>query len=102
MGQTALATKRGRNSCLKVPRFHIELRSTSHVATTLEIDRDDLAGLRVEVARFIGELLKDHAAQIWKDEDWQVEATDEKGLILFTMNVFASDTAATMMPRRRI
>jgi hypothetical protein len=84
-----------------MPRFHIELRSTSHVATTLEVDRDDLAAVRVEVARFVGELLTDHAAQIWSDEDWQVEATDEKGLILFTMNVFASDTAATMMPRRQ-
>lgn len=83
-----------------MPRFHIELRSTSHVASTVEIDRDDLEAVRIEVATFVGELLKDHAGQIWKDEDWQVEATDENGLILFTMNVFASDTAATMMPRR--
>lgn len=81
-------------------RYNIELRSLSHVATTLEVERDDLTGLRIEVARFVGELLKDHAAQIWSDQDWQVEATDETGLILFTMNVFASDTAATM-PRRR-
>ncbi len=84
-----------------MPRFHIELRSTSHVASMLEIEREDLEAVRVEVARFVGELLKDHAAQIWKDEDWQVEATDGKGLILFTMNVFASNSAATMMPRRR-
>ncbi|HMJ07289.1 MAG TPA: hypothetical protein VK474_13600 [Chthoniobacterales bacterium] len=84
-----------------MPRYNIELRTISHVATTLEVDRDDLTELRVEVARFVGELLKDHAAQIWTDEDWQVEATDQTGLILFTMNVFASDTAATMMPRRR-
>ena len=83
-----------------VPRYNIELRSVSHVATTLEVQRDDLKGLRVEVARFVGELLKDHAEQVWTDQDWQVEATDESGLILFTMNVFASDTAATM-PRRR-
>jgi hypothetical protein len=67
----------------------------------VETDKDDLNDLRIEVARFVGELLKDHARQIWKDEDWQVEATDENGLILFTMNIFASDTAATMMPRRR-
>ena len=84
-----------------VTQYRIELRSNSHVATTLKVDREDLTALRVEVARFVGELLKDHAAQIWTDEDWQVEATDEKGLILFTMNIFASDTAATMMPRRR-
>ena len=84
-----------------MPRYNIELRSVSHVATTLEIERDDLKGLRIEVAQFVGELLKDHAEQVWTDEDWQVEATDESGLILFTMHVFASDTAATM-PRRRV
>lgn len=84
-----------------MPRFHVELRSTSHVATTLDVDTDDLTAVRVEVARFVRELLKDHAEQIWKDEDWQVEATDESGLIFFTLNIFASDTAATHMPRRR-
>ena len=84
-----------------MPIFHLELRSTSHVASTLEIERDDLDAVRVEVAQFVGELLKDHADQIWRDEDWQVEATDQTGLILFTMHIFASDTAATMMPRRR-
>ena len=83
-----------------MPHYNIELRSVSHLASTLGVQRDDLQGLRIEVARFVGELLKDHAGQIWKDEDWQVEATDDDGLILFTMNVFASDTAATM-PRRR-
>lgn len=61
-----------------MPRFHIELHSTSHVATTLEVDRDDLDGVRIEVARFVGELLKDQAAQISADEDWEVEATDER------------------------
>jgi hypothetical protein len=83
-------------------RFHIELRSTSHVASTLQIEKDDLTAVRVEVAAFVGELLRDHAEQIWSDQDWQVEATDENGLILFTLNVFASDTAATHMPRRRL
>jgi hypothetical protein len=83
-----------------VTRYNIELRTESHVATTLEVESHDLAALRVEVARFVGELLKDHAAQIWVDEDWRVDATDENGLILFVMHLFASTTAATM-PRRQ-
>ena len=80
-------------------RYNIELRTITHVRETLVVEKDDLTALRVEVARFVGELLRDHAAQIWKDEDWQVETTDENGLILFTMSIFASDTAATM-PKR--
>lgn len=81
-------------------RYNIELRSESHIASTLSVESDDLSALRIEVAQFVGELLKDHAAQIWADEDWRIDATDEKGLILFVMHIFASSTAATM-PRRR-
>jgi hypothetical protein len=84
-----------------VTRYNIELRTESHVATTLEVERKDTDALRIEVAQFVGELLKDHAAQIWVDEDWRVDATDEKGLILFVMHLFASSTAATMPRRRR-
>ena len=84
-----------------MPRFNIELRSESHVATTLEVEAADIDALRIEIAKFVGELLKDHAAQIWEDQDWRVDATDETGLILFVMHVFASSTAATMPSRRR-
>ncbi len=82
-------------------RYNIELRNITHVRETLAVEADDLTALRVEVARFVGELLKEHATQIWSDQDWQVEATDENGLILFTMSIFASDTAATMPRRHR-
>jgi hypothetical protein len=79
--------------------YHIELRNVTHIHETVDVEMADLSALRVEVARFVGEMLKDHAAQVWEDQDWQVVATDERGLILFTISVFASDTAATM-PRR--
>jgi len=79
-----------------VARYHIQLRTESHVQTALEVDRGDLTALRIELARFVGELLKDHAEQIWVDEDWRVDVTDENGLILYVMEIQASDTAATM------
>ena len=84
-----------------MPRYHLELRSETHVRETLAVEQNDLTCLRVEMARFVGELLKDHAEQIWVDEDWRVDATDEQGLILFTMHVFASDTSATMPYRSK-
>jgi hypothetical protein len=82
-------------------RYQIELRSETHVRETLELERDDLTALRVKVAQFVKELLKDHAAEIWLDQDWRVDATDENGLILFTMSVFASDTSATLPYRSK-
>ncbi|MHA6722574.1 DUF6894 family protein [Sphingomonas sp. RS2018] len=75
--------------------FHINVRTGSHIATTLTVDKADHAELRLEMARFVGELLTKHAAQIWADEDWQVDVSDETGLILYAMQVSASKTPAT-------
>ncbi len=79
-----------------MPHYNINLRTASSIADTWPVERDDLTALRVEVARFVGEMLKDHANQIWADEDWRVDVTDERGLILYVMHVSATDTAATL------
>jgi hypothetical protein len=78
-----------------MPRFHIHLRTESHVADTLSVDHGDHTALRVEVARFVGETLRDHARQVWVDEDWRVDVTDDRGLILYVMNISATNTSAT-------
>ena len=52
-----------------MPRYNIEVRTESHVATSVPIETADLTALRIELAKFVGELLKDHAMQIWVDED---------------------------------
>lgn len=79
-----------------MPRYHIEVRTESHVATTLDVDREDVESLRVEMARFVGELLSDHAGQIWVDEEWRIDVTDESDFILFVIHVSTSSSAATM------
>jgi hypothetical protein len=81
--------------------YHIELRTADQVWETLDVERDDVEGLRIEMARFVGELLKDHAGKIWVDKDWRVDVTDDTGLILYVMHLFATDSAATMPLRGR-
>ena len=76
--------------------YNIQLRSDTHVWVTETIDRENLEALRTEVATFVGELLRDHANQIWKDQDWRVDVTDASGLILYYMQISACETAATM------
>jgi hypothetical protein len=39
-------------------------------------------GPRLDLAQFVGELLKDHAELTWVDKDWQVDVTDAGGIIL--------------------
>ncbi|MGZ8284345.1 MAG: DUF6894 family protein [Allosphingosinicella sp.] len=77
-----------------MPNYNIELRTADRVWETLAVERDDHTALRVEMARFVGQLLKDHAQQIWEDQDWRVDVTDEAGLILYVMHIDATDSAA--------
>jgi hypothetical protein len=49
---------------------------------------------------FVGEMLRDHAAKIWADKDWRVDVTDDAGMILYALSIFATDSPATMHTRR--
>ena len=80
--------------------YHIELRTPDRVWDTFDVSTADLEGLRIEVARFVGELLRDHAKEIWADKDWRIDVTDEGGLILYAMSIYPTDSAATMHARR--
>jgi hypothetical protein len=83
--------------------YYINIRTDSHVASRTEYEADDLTKLRIELARFVGEVLKDHAELLWQDETWQVDVTDASGLILYVIRLDASETPATAgtVPRQR-
>jgi hypothetical protein len=83
-------------------RYGINIRTTSHIADSVEVNTESLTDLRLEMAKFVGELLKDHAALIWTDQDWQIDVTDDAGLILYAISITALNTAATIgsIPRR--
>lgn len=83
-----------------MPKYHIELRTADQVWDTVDFDGADLEALRIQVAQFVGALLRDHAGKIWADKDWRVDVTDEAGMILYALNIFATDSAATMHARR--
>lgn len=83
-----------------MPRYNIELRTAERVWETLEIQADDHTVLRASVAKFIGELLQEHSQQIWLDQEWRVDVTEETGMILFIMHLFVTDSAALHAPHR--
>ena len=80
--------------------FRIELRTADRVWEAQDLEMVDLTALRTEVARFVGDLLRDHAKEIWADREWRVDVTDEAGLILYVMHISATDSAATIPLRR--
>jgi hypothetical protein len=79
-----------------VPIYHINIRTDSHIADAVDVERESLTELRVEMASFVGELLKDHAELIWIDQDWQIDVTNDEGLILYVIHISASETSATI------
>ena len=43
--------------------------------------------------------LGDGAVQMWLGEIWRVEETTDKGVILFSIHIAATDTAPTLFQR---
>jgi hypothetical protein len=82
-------------------QFHFQLRTGTHVMVTEVADLSDADAARVEAARRIGLLLHAHAGKLWVDEDWQMDVTDEKGLILFVINISAMRSSATYVKPAR-
>jgi hypothetical protein len=76
--------------------YHINIRTQSHIASTADFEAQNLTELRVEMARFVGEVLKDHAELLWIDETWQVDVSNAEGLILDVIHLSASETSATI------
>ena len=76
--------------------YNIELRTDTRVWEALEVESGTVSALRVEMAKFVGDLLRDHAEQIWADQSWRIDVTDSTGLIMFVMHVLATDSAATV------
>lgn len=85
---------------MPLPFYHFEVRTQTHVMITEGAELADSSAARIEAAKRIGKLLHDHAGQIWVDEEWQMDVTDEKGLILYVISVAAMRSAATMLTRK--
>jgi len=76
-------------------RFHFQVRTGSHVMITEAAEFVNTDAARVEAAERIGLLLHAHAGKLWVDEDWQMDVTDDTGLILFVINISAMRSSAT-------
>jgi hypothetical protein len=76
--------------------YNFEVRTPSHVMLTEGAEMADMRAVRLQAARRIGELLKEHAGRLWVDEEWQMDVPDNRGLILYVMQVSALKTAATL------
>ncbi|KQT53673.1 hypothetical protein ASG43_17705 [Aureimonas sp. Leaf454] len=78
-----------------MPLFRFEVRTPTHVMLTHGMELADHTAARVEAAKRIGTLLHDHAGEVWLDQEWQMDVTNETGLLLYVIQVNTMKSAAT-------
>lgn len=75
-------------------RFQFQVRTPTHEMLTETAELADTDEARVEAAKRVGLFLHAHAGSLWVDEEWQMDVTDDTGLILFVINISAMKSAA--------
>ena len=65
--------------------FHSEDGRLEHDKVGTELP--DTASARLEAVRFAGALLKERSQALWEGTRWRLLVTDEKTMILFTIEV---------------
>ena len=78
-----------------MPRYYFHIHDG---VSMIDDEGTELAGwteAKIEAIRLAGSVIKDEAKHIALGEDWRIEVTDERGLILFRFD-FVSLTAPAL------
>ncbi len=79
-----------------MPRYFFNIHKDHHTPDSTGADLADLEQARVQAARVMAQEMTDHPGDFWNDEEWHIEVTDQRGLILFAVYSAAIHAAATM------
>lgn len=72
-----------------MPDFHIDVRQGATLRESFPYAATSRDVVRVEVGRFVGELMRDHADQIWSDRDWEISVSEVGRGPLYRMRIGA-------------
>ncbi len=78
-----------------MPNYQIAVHRSDGSVETITALLVDRAQLRLQMAGFAGQLLKEEAASIWQAGTWRVQARDEGGEFLYEISV-ATDRGETL------
>lgn len=70
-----------------MPRFYFNVLDGKSGLDALGTNLPDSHTARIEAVRLAGEILRDEAQHIVNYDDWRLEVTDRRGLVLFQMAV---------------
>ena len=83
-----------------MPRFFFNVYDGVSSIDDTGTELADWKEARIEAIRLSGAIFTDDAQQIALGEDWHIEVTDERGLILFRFD-FVSHEAPVLSSQRR-
>ena len=69
-----------------MPRYFFNVHDGRNMPDPNGTELPDPGAARQEAIRFAGRLLDEDADRIGLGEDWQMEVTDERGLLLFRLD----------------
>lgn len=72
--------------------FHTDDRRSFHDEDGTPLAND--AAARIEAARVLGQLLNEQPADVWNDGQFRITVTDERGVILYSLDVAALRSSA--------
>lgn len=72
-------------------RYFFHLRDGHGYDDDVGIELGDLSQVRSKATRIFGEMLAADDGGFWAERDWQMDVTDESGLILFRLTLVAHD-----------
>ncbi len=77
-------------------RYHFHVHDDRKMRDIEGTELPDLKSAQIEGVRLAGALLAREAAEFWNVCEWSMDVTDDKGLVLFTL-----DFSATLAPALR-
>ena len=84
-----------------MPRFHFNIYDGINEIDRVGLELPDYNDARIEAMRLSGEILKHTAHRLVLGEDWRMELTDERGLILFRLDFSVLEAPVLMSGHRR-
>lgn len=79
-----------------MPTFHFTVRDGSDRPDPVGVDLPNLKAARHHAVAFAGQLLIGDPDAFWSGDDWRMEVTDDRGLILLTLIFVGLDAPAVL------
>ena len=78
-----------------MPRYHFNLHDGNDQPDADGLELPGIVEARRCAVRLLGDVLREADDSFWQAEEWRLEVTNADGLVLFTLNVLATDSPAS-------